>query len=110
MNRTQRRHLRLAARVVGIGRDLSDRVRASIAIILQVPTLCLRDWARKTGRQATSAAIRAVLGRVRDGARRATDLLVCGQLVGSWGEPLHWDARRRRLLRSPLSTEQTAAS
>jgi hypothetical protein len=46
---TQGRHLRLGARLAGVARDLSDRVRCSIATVLSVATLQLIEGARGGG-------------------------------------------------------------
>jgi hypothetical protein len=106
---TQGRHLRLAARLVGVARDLSDRARCAIATVLSVATLELIDGARAVGYRAIGEAVCAVLEQLRGGARRARQLLLCGQLAGSWGEPLHWDAERQFLERSPFPAAGTEA-
>lgn len=98
---TQRRHLRLAARLVGVARGLADRVRCSIAAVLWVPTLQLIEGSRAVGCRGIGEAVCGVLTRLR-GVRRAWHLLVCGHLTGSWGEPLHWHAERQVLERSPF--------
>ena len=99
---TQGRHLRLAARLAGVARDLSDRVRCSIATVLSVATLQLIEGARAVGYRAIGDAVCAVLRTLRGGARRARQLLLCGHVSGIWGEPLHWDAQRQFLERSPF--------
>lgn len=99
---TQGRHLRLAARITGVARDLSDRVRVSIATLLSVDCLDLHAGAQATGYRGIGKAICSVLLKLRGGARRAWRLLVCGALAGGWGEPLYWDSRRRVLERAPF--------
>lgn len=106
---TQGRHLSLAARLVGVARDLGDRVRSSIAAVLSVGNLLLREGARAVGYRGIGRAICDVLGRLGRGARRAVQLLVCGHLIERWGEPLHWDPRRQLLERSPFRPPGTAA-
>jgi hypothetical protein len=107
-NRTRSRHLHLAARIVGVAHDLSDRVRLPIATILSVSTLQLREGSRATGHRRLGKAVCAVLTRLKGGARRALDLLLCGHLVGRWGEPRQWDAQRQLLERSPFAPPSTA--
>ena len=103
----QGRHLRLAARITGIARDLSEPLRESIAVILSVDCLGLHEGSRATGYRGLGKAICSVLAKLRSGARRAFYLLTCGALVGRWGEPLHWDAQRRVLERAPFPTRGT---
>ncbi len=107
---TQGRHLGLAARLVGVSRDLSDRLRSSIAAVLSVPTLLLREGSQAVGYRRIGQAIGHVIGRIRGGVRRAMQLLRCGHLAGLWGEPLHWDARRRLLERSPFRPPGTVVA
>ncbi len=98
----QGRHLRRTARLMGVAAELSDRVRESIARVLSVVLLDLREGSRSTGYRAIGKAVCSVLARVRGGARRAFYLLVCGAVTGDWGEPLLWDPKRRKLERSPF--------
>jgi hypothetical protein len=112
-NGTQGRHLRLAARIVGVARDLSERVRSSIAAVLSVDHLRLHEGARATGHRMLAKAVNGVLAvliRQKFAARWAMELLTCGHLVGYWGEPLHWDARRRVMERSPYAASEMAPS
>jgi len=102
-SRSCRRQLQLAARVVGVARGLSDRVRLPIATILSVATLHLREGSRAAGHWGIAKAVRWVLRRLRAGPRTAMQLLVCGHLAGLWGEPLHWDDQRQVLKRSPFA-------
>jgi hypothetical protein len=104
---TQGRHLSLAARITGVARELGERVRVSIAMLLSVDGLGLHEGAQATGYRALGKAICAVLAKLRGQARRALDLLRCGALVGRWGEPLHWDADRGVLERAPFPTRGT---
>lgn len=108
---TQGRHLHLTARMVGIAIDLAEKTRESIAAVLSVGMLSLRELSRSKGYRATAAAVCSVLAWLKGRAsRRARQLLVCGHLIGQWGEPLHWDATRRVLVRSPFSVRGTSAS
>jgi hypothetical protein len=104
---TQGRHLSLAARITGVARELGERVRVSIAMILSADCLGLHEGAQATGYRAIGKAICAVLAKLEGQARRALDLLRCGALVGHWGEPLHWDADRGVLERAPFPTRGT---
>jgi hypothetical protein len=107
---TQGRHLTLAARLVGVAHDLSDRVRSFIAAVVSVDTLQLREGACVTGYHHIGEAVCGVLARMKGGARRAWQLLICSHLIGHWGEPLYWDAERQVLERSPLRPPGTAAA
>jgi len=106
---TQGRHLRFAARVTGIAHDLADAVRETIAAALSVSTLTLREHALARGYRAIGKAICDVLDRLRGGPRRALRLLICGHLVGHWGAPWLWDARRQVLERSPFLVGGTSS-
>ena len=108
---TQGRHLRLAGQLVGVALDLGERVRESIAAVLSVGTLVLRESSLAKGYRALAAAVCDVLLRLRGPAPvRASQLLVCGHLIGQWGEPLHWDAKRQVLWRSPFCTLGTSTA
>ena len=100
---TQGRHLQLAARLVGVGRDLVDRVRESVATVLSGSGLRQREHSLAKGYRALGKAVCDMLQQLRDShASRAFALLVCGYFVGHWGEPMCWDASREDLLRSPF--------
>jgi len=99
---TQGRHLDFAARLVGVAGDLAAAVREAIASALSVSTLVLREHALVRGYRALGEAICDVLQRIRGGARRAQQLLVCGHLAGHWGAPWRWDPSRRVMERSPF--------
>lgn len=107
---TQGRHLRLAARLVGVAIELTEKLRESIAAVLSVGTLTLREKARARGYRGIGEAVCAVLSGMRRGPRRSRQLLVCGHLVGRWGEPMHWDARREVLRRSPFRIGEQGAA
>ncbi len=106
----QGRHLRLAARITGVARDLSERVRVLIAMVLSVDCLGLKEGARTTGYRAIGKAVCSVLAKLKGRAYRARTLLICGAVVGCWGEPLHWDPKRRVLERAPFPVCGTASS
>jgi hypothetical protein len=97
---TQGRHLRLAARLLGVGWDLAERVREAIAAVLSIDALSLRERSSAKGYRAIGAAVCDVLSQLSGGVRRAFTLCVCGHLVGKWGEPLVWDAKRQLVERS----------
>ncbi|MFQ5503385.1 MAG: hypothetical protein ACE5F1_01150, partial [Planctomycetota bacterium] len=105
---TQGRHLGFAARLVGVARDLADGVRETIGATLSVSTLLLRNLSRCRGYQAIGKGVCDVLHRLRGGPRRAQQLLVCGHLVGRWGAPMRWDAKRQVMERSPFPRGVTA--
>jgi hypothetical protein len=99
---SQGRHLDLGSRLTGVARDLADRVREAISAVLSASTLLLREASRVRGYRAIGAAVCRILRGLRGGPRRAVQLLICGHWIGQWGEPLHWDADRRVLERSPF--------
>lgn len=101
---TQGRHLRFAARLVGVAHDLADAVRETIAAALSVSALVLREHSLARGYRAIGEAVCDVLGRFRGGPRRAWQLLVCGHLAGHWGSPWQWDAQRAVMERSPFQS------
>jgi hypothetical protein len=106
---TQGRHLRLAARLVGVAIDLAEKTRESIAAALSVGMLSLRELCQAEGYRALGAGVCSVLGWLRGRASvRAQQLLICGHLIGQWGEPLHWDATRQVLMRSPFCVHGTS--
>lgn len=106
---TQGRHLRLASRLLGIAGDIAERIRESIAAVLSVSTLALRERCQAKGYRAVGQAVCVVLSWLKGGARRAWQILICGHLIGQWGEPLHWDTKRRVLERSPFLVGGTTA-
>lgn len=107
---TQGRHLRLAAAIVGVGRDIGEKVRESVAAVLPFGALLLRDRSQARGYRAIGKAVCEVLEELHGGARRALHLLVCGHLIGQWGEPLLWDSERGVLERSPFCIGEWAGS
>lgn len=108
---TQGRHLDLTSRLVGIVRGLADRVRESIAAVLSVTGLMQRERSSATGYRGIGKAVCDVLRQLRGRKpRRAFALLVCGHLVGHWGEPLLWDADREVLERSPFCAPGTSGA
>jgi len=105
---TQGRHLSLVSRIVGVARDLSDRVREAVAAVLPLDTLLLRELARSVGYRARGHAVCTVLHRLHGAAVAAVRLLRCGHLIGHWGEPLHWDPKRHIFERDPFPCPGTA--
>lgn len=106
---TQGRHLKLAAALVGVARSLSAKVRESIATMLSVPALMLYERSRSRGYRAIGCCVCEVLERLLTRGRRVFALLVCGHLIGHWGEPLWWDAHRGLVERSPFCATGTTA-
>ena len=108
---TQGRHLQLTARLVGVALGLAEKTSESIATALSVGMLSLRELCQAKGYRAIGAAVCSVLACLKGlASRRAQLLLVCGHLAGQWGEPLHWDATRQALVRSPFSVRATSTS
>jgi len=104
---TQGRHLELAARIVGIACGLAGRTRETIASILALDTLTILERHQEAGGEdqgyrALGKAIGSILGRLRGVTFAAVALLRCGYWIGQWGEPLHWDAKRRLYDRGPF--------
>jgi hypothetical protein len=101
---TQRRHLDLAQRLLGIARDIGARLRERIAGVLSLDYLFLRDQSRaeKDGYHARASAVCGVLRRLKRSATAALRLLFSGRLIGHWGAPRHWDPRRQTLERLPF--------
>jgi hypothetical protein len=106
---TQGRHLGLAARLVGVARELAETVRERVAAVLSVGTLVLREKSKARGYREIGEAVCAVLSALGRGARRSRQLLVSGHLVGACGEPMHWGARRGVLRRSPFRIRDQGA-
>lgn len=99
---TQGRRLGIAAQVLGLLHAVADRVRESIAAVLSVDVLLLRDGSRAKGYRGVGTAVCSVLERLRGGTRRALHLLFGGHLAGRWGEPMQWDPECRLLERLPF--------
>lgn len=106
---TQGRHLRLAARLLGLGHEITDRVREAIATVISVGALTLHERSTATGYRAIGEAVCEVLSLL-GGSRRAFTLLVCGHLIGKWGEPLRWDDERQVMQRSALLVKATSCT
>jgi hypothetical protein len=62
-----------------------------------------------SGYQARGTAVWRVLRRAHRGRSLALRLLLCGYLIGRWGEPWTWDPKRRTLERLPFLAGSTAA-
>jgi len=99
---TQGRHLALAARLLGVAAELTEKAREELAAALSVAMLALREKTMARGYREIGEAVCAVLALAGKGPRRSRRLLVCGHLAGCWGEPMHWDATRRTFWRSPF--------
>jgi hypothetical protein len=99
---TQGRHLEFAVRLVGAAAELTDKVRETVAAALSIGVLTLREKATAGGYRAIGDAVCSIVAAVGSGARRSRRLLLAGHLVGHWGEPMHWDPRRRSLRRAPF--------
>jgi hypothetical protein len=108
---TQGRHLLLALQLLGLLRTTTDRVRETIAAVLSVACLLLRDESRAidTGYQGRGRAVCTVLEALTGGEVRAIRLLFCGYVTGKWGRPWIWDASRRCLETLPFPAMGTTA-
>lgn len=107
---TQGRHLGLAARLVGVAAELAEKMRERVAAALSVGTLTLREHSKARGYRELGEAVCSVLAAVGGGPHRSRRLLACGHLVGRWGEPMHWDARRAVLRPSPFRIGEQGAA
>ncbi|MGQ0672397.1 MAG: hypothetical protein ACT4N2_05890 [Hyphomicrobium sp.] len=108
---TQGRQLRLTARLVGVANDIAEKVREGIAATLSVGTLMLNELCQSRGYRAIGRAVCKVLASLKGGwPRRARQLLVCGHIIGQWGEPMHWDATRQVLERSAFLIGEARSS
>jgi len=99
---SQGRDLDVAARIVGVARDLGDAVRTRIAAALSVDTLLLLEGAKAIGYRAIGKAVCEILRRVGGFSGRAMKLLVAGFLVSRFGEPMQFDHKRKIVERSPF--------
>jgi hypothetical protein len=108
---TQNRHLELALRLLGLFGDAADRVRETIAAVLSLACLVLRDESgnMEPGYQGKGQAICRVLAALIGGERRAIRLLFCGYVIGKWGRPWTWDPSRRCLETLPFPDVGTPA-
>lgn len=102
---TQCRHLEMALKLLGLLGTTTDRVRETIAAVLSVACLLLRDESRipEPGYQSRGHAVCAVLEALTGSAAlRASRLLFCGYVIGKWGRPWTWDPSRRCLETLPF--------
>jgi hypothetical protein len=108
---TQRRHLQLGARLVGVSQSLNERLRETIARALSVDHLRLRELLAKTapGFRHLGLAICEVLKTIHSGATRAMRLLFSGHASGQWALPWKWDSGRKVLERLPFRSGGIAA-
>ena len=108
---TQRRHVGLAARLVGVDPSLCADTRLQVAETLSVPALTLAEAARKLqlsgGFVAQSKLVVDVLAQMPRGAYLAERIAQSGYLVGLWRKPLRWDPRRALLLERPFRPPRT---
>ena len=111
---TQRRHLNLGLRLVGIASGLADRVRQGIASALSIDMLTILGQQRLggvgQGYCAHGEAISSILVELPKAVSAAVALLRCGHWIGEWGEPLHWDSKRRVYDRGPFPVSGTTSS
>jgi hypothetical protein len=93
--RTQGRHLRLAATLLGIAADLGSRAREAVAVALAVPVLMLRQAARDLDGarlyRDEGRIIATVLAQLRPARGLGDQLLAAGELASLWGAPRRWD-------------------
>ena len=108
---TQGRHLALALGLTGISESTDERLKEKLAMVLGVPQLVIHEVAQrpKPGYEERGKAVWSVLRRVPRGRGGALRLLLCGHLIGRWGEPWNWDPRRGALERLPFRFAGTAA-
>jgi hypothetical protein len=102
----------MALKLLGLLRTTTDRVREAIAAVLSVACLLLRDESRipEPGYQSRGHAVCAVLEALTGGpALRASRLLFCGYVTGTWGRPWTWDPSRRCLETLPFPEGRTMA-
>jgi hypothetical protein len=112
---TQGRHLKLGLRLVGIANGLADRVREGIASALSIDMLTILGQLRLVGGvgqgyRAHGEAISSILELLPKPVSTAVALLRCGHWIGEWGEPLHWDSKRRVYDRGPFPVSGTTPS
>ncbi|QDV09319.1 hypothetical protein Poly30_48770 [Planctomycetes bacterium Poly30] len=111
---TQGRHLSLGLRIVGIASGLADRTREGIARVLGLDTLTILEQLGSSdegqGYRVRGAAISSILDHLPEAAFAAVALLRCGHWIGQWGEPLHWDSKRRVHDRGPFPASRTSPS
>ena len=93
--RTQNRWLSLVASLLGLVAQ-DDRSRERIAEQLGIAALDAMDAARvyacAHGLRDRGRVIVGLVGKLRLTRRLCDDLLVCGSLIGRWGQPLRWQA------------------
>ena len=108
---TQGRHLALALRLTGVSESTDERLQETLAMVLGVRQLVIHEVAQrpKRGYEERGKAAWSVLRLVPRGRIRALRLLLCGYLIGKWGEPWSWDPRRGALERLPFRFAGTAA-
>jgi len=115
---SQGRHLDLASRIVGIANGVMDRTQEAIASSLGLDLLAIRErkraalgekeTSRARGNRACGQAICSILARLRGVTFAAVALLRCGHWIAQWGEPLHWDSKRRQYDRDPFPVPRTS--
>jgi len=89
---TQRRHLELGCRLLGLSGSLDNATRVRIAEALGLRTSDLIEGAKTiSGYRSQGEWICRLLTAIPLAARGARRLLQCGHLAGLWGMPLHWD-------------------
>lgn len=93
--RTQRRHIALAATLLGLAADLDEDLSQRIASFLGVAWLVLSD--QRSAYQSAStyedrgAAVVSVLALVPVDRSLGHRLLMAGFIAGLWGRPERWD-------------------
>jgi hypothetical protein len=106
---TQGRHLAQASRLLGVAREIGDRVRETIAAVLSLACLVLRDEGRSLGcgYRSRGEAVCNVLEAL--GGTSAERLLFAGYAAGLWARPWTWDHQRGCLTSLPFPVPGTAA-
>jgi hypothetical protein len=108
---TQGRHIQLALQFLGLLRTTTDQVRETIAAVLSVACLLLRDEspAIDAGYQGKGRAVTTVLEALAGRELLAIRLLFCGYVTGTWGRPWSWDPSRRCLETLPFPAVESTA-
>lgn len=112
---TQGRHLKLLAQILGIASGFDDRTQEAVARILNIEMIVLCELRPKPndvprGYRAYGKAIGSILAGLRGAASAAITLLRSGHWIGCWGEPLHWDSKRRLYDRGAFPVSRTLPS
>jgi len=105
---TQRRRVRLAARLLALSPEIDERLSEKVGQCLDLPGLDHRDERAAFARAATlrerGRVILSTLERLPQAGAFEQRLLGAGHLTGLWGPPSTWDARTSRRVFPPCGT------